>query len=105
MAFAAAERLPLDDVIGILSQGAGASWYFTNRAPYMARGTYPPGFRVTLHAKDLRICREMAASHGLALPLVDDVLAAYGKLMQAGFGDEDISAIYRLQPAGTDAPT
>ena len=44
-------------------------------------------------------------SGGVAWRPGDEVLAAYGKLMQAGFGDEDISAIYRLQPAGTDAPT
>jgi 3-hydroxyisobutyrate dehydrogenase len=103
MAFAASERLPLEQVIEVLGQGAGSSWYFVNRAPYMARGEYPPGFRVVLHAKDLRICRDMAAAHGLPLPIVEEVLAEYAQLERAGYGDEDISAVYRLQPTGGGA--
>ncbi len=103
MAFAKAEELPLERVIEVLRQGAGASWYFEHRAPYMAEGRYPPGFRVALHAKDLRICREMAAARGLELSVIDDVLAAYDRLIQAGSGDEDISAIFRLQQRGRDA--
>jgi 3-hydroxyisobutyrate dehydrogenase len=90
-------------VIDVLSQGAGASWYFTHRAPYMVDGRYPPGFRVALHAKDLRICRDMAAARGLELSVIDDLLAAYEKLMRSGSADEDISAIFRLQQPGRDA--
>jgi 3-hydroxyisobutyrate dehydrogenase len=96
MAFAHAEGLPLERVIDILGKGAGSSWYFVNRAPFMAKESYPAGFRVRLHAKDLRICREMAAQHGAHLPVVESVLQAYAKLVVQGFGDEDISAIYRL---------
>ena len=61
MAFAHAEGLPLDQLIELLGKGAGSSWYFVNRAPFMAHNSYPAGFRVRLHAKDLRICRDMAA--------------------------------------------
>ncbi len=96
MAFARAEGLPLDALIDTLGQGAGSSWYFVHRAPYMARREYPAGFRVRLHAKDLRLCRDMAARRGATLPAVEATLAQYDELMQAGFGDEDISAVYRL---------
>lgn len=99
MAFARAEGLPLDRLIETLGKGAGSSWYFVNRAPFMARGSFPPGFRVRLHAKDLRICREMAAKRGAQLPVVESTLAAYSTLMEDGFGDEDISSIYRLTTA------
>jgi 3-hydroxyisobutyrate dehydrogenase len=54
---------------------------------------------VRLHAKDLRICRDMAAQHGAQLPVVESTLAQYGQLIVQGFGDEDISAIYRLKSA------
>ena len=54
MAFAHAQGLPLDKLIDTLGKGAGSSWYFVHRAPNMARGAYPAGFRVRLHAKDLR---------------------------------------------------
>jgi 3-hydroxyisobutyrate dehydrogenase len=97
MAFARAEGLPLDAVIETLGQGAGSSWYFVHRAPFMARGEFPPGFRIRLHAKDLDICRQMAARHGVQLPVVDATLENYGRLIAAGHGDEDISAIFRLK--------
>ncbi|HXA34980.1 MAG TPA: NAD-binding protein [Steroidobacteraceae bacterium] len=99
MAFAHAEGLPLDRLIELLGKGAGSSWYFVHRAPYMAHNSFPAGFRVRLHAKDLRICREMAAKHGAQLPVVESTLAQYGQLIVQGFGDEDISAIYRLKSA------
>ena len=97
MAFAHAEGLPLNKVIDVLGQGAGSSWYFVNRAPFMAKNNFPAGFRVRLHDKDLRICRDMAALRGAALPVVESTLEQYEKLIAQGFGDEDISAIYRLK--------
>jgi 3-hydroxyisobutyrate dehydrogenase len=99
MAFAKAEGLPLDRVIDTLSKGAGSSWYFVNRAPFMARGSFPAGFRVKLHDKDLRICRDMAARHGVHLPVIETTLAQYARLIEAGHGDEDISSIFRLTDA------
>ncbi len=97
MAFAQAEGLPLERVIEILGQGAGSSWYFAHRAPFMARGAYPAGFRVRLHDKDLRICRDMAARHGAVLPIVETTLADYARLLASGHGEEDISTIFRLK--------
>jgi 3-hydroxyisobutyrate dehydrogenase len=97
MAFAHAEGLPLKRVIDVLGQGAGSSWYFVNRAPFMANNHFPAGFRVRLHDKDLRICRDMAALRGAALPVVESTLEEYEKLIAQGYGDEDISAIYRLK--------
>jgi 3-hydroxyisobutyrate dehydrogenase len=109
MAFAKAEGLPLEALIETLGKGAGSSWYFVNRAPNMVRESYPPGFRVRLHDKDLRICREMAARHGVQLPVVEMTLLHYRKLIEQGHGDEDISTIFRLKDAmfasaGPDAP-
>jgi 3-hydroxyisobutyrate dehydrogenase len=99
MAFARAEGLPLEQVIETLGQGAGSSWYFVHRAPFMARGEFPAGFRVRLHEKDLRICRDMAARHGAHLPVVETTLLHYRSLIEAGHGDEDISTIFRLKAA------
>jgi 3-hydroxyisobutyrate dehydrogenase len=99
MAFAGAHQLPLDRVVSTLGAGAGSSWYFVHRAPNMIRESYPAGFRVKLHAKDLTICRDMAARFGVSLPVVDAMLAEYAELMKLGFGDEDISATHRLKQA------
>jgi len=97
LAFAAAHGLDLGKVIGTLGQGAAANWYLTHRGPNMERGAYPPGFRVRLHQKDLGICHEMARARGAELPVVEATLADYAQLVAAGYGDEDISAIYRLK--------
>jgi 3-hydroxyisobutyrate dehydrogenase len=99
MAFAKAEGLPLDRLIETLGQGAGSSWYFVHRAPNMVRDSYPPGFRVRLHEKDLKICREMAARHGVQLPVIEMTLLHYRRLIEQGHGDEDISTIFRLKEA------
>ena len=99
MAFAGAHQLPLDRVVATLGAGAGSSWYFVHRAPNMIRESYPAGFRVKLHAKDLGICRDMAARFGVSLPVVDSMLAEYAELIDRGFGDEDISATHRLKQA------
>jgi 3-hydroxyisobutyrate dehydrogenase len=97
MAFARAQGLPLPILIDTLGKGAGSSWYFVHRAPNMARGAYPAGFRVRLHAKDLRICHDMAARFGVQLPVVERMLAEYAELVARGYGDEDISATFRLK--------
>jgi 3-hydroxyisobutyrate dehydrogenase len=99
MAFAKAQGLPLEPLVETLGKGAGSSWYFVNRAPFMIRSSYPPGFRVRLHRKDLLICRDMAAKLGGALPVVDEMLAEYAELIERGHGDEDISSVFRLKEA------
>jgi 3-hydroxyisobutyrate dehydrogenase len=109
MAFAKAQGLPLQQLIETLGQGAGSSWYFVNRAPNVVRDAFPPGFRVRLHEKDLRICREMAARFGATLPMVEATLGQYAELIAQGHGDEDISVLFRLKdalfaPAGAGQP-
>jgi 3-hydroxyisobutyrate dehydrogenase len=97
MAFAKANGLPLDKLVETLGKGAGSSWYFVHRAPNMIREAYPPGFRVRLHAKDLGICHDMAATFGVELPVVERMRAQYAQLIAQGHGDEDISTCFRLK--------
>jgi 3-hydroxyisobutyrate dehydrogenase len=95
LAFAGALDLPLDKVIEVVGSGAAGNWFLAHRGPTMTRGNYEPGFRVALHHKDLAICKQMAAQFDVALPLVEMTLIHYRRLMAAGFGDEDISALFR----------
>lgn len=99
MAFAKSQDLPLDKLIETLGKGAGSSWYFVHRAPNIVKNSYPPGFRVRLHEKDLQICRAMAARFGVQLPLVEMTLVHYRRLIEQGHGDEDISTLFRLKDA------
>ena len=95
LAFAAALELPLEKVIDVVGSGAAGNWFLAHRGPTMTRGNYEPGFRVALHHKDLAICKQMAEQFDVALPLVEMTLIHYRRLMEAGCGDEDISALFR----------
>lgn len=99
LAFAQAQGLDLGAVIDALGGGAAQSWFLANRGPNMQRMEFPLGFRVRLHRKDLEICRAMAAERSVQLPLVEMTLLHYARLVEAGHGDEDVSALYRLKRA------
>ena len=95
LAFAQAQGLPLEKVIEVISAGAAGNWFLEHRGPSMTKGTFAPGFKLALHHKDLLICKAMAEQIGNPTTLLDMTLADYEELMQQGFGDEDISALYR----------
>ncbi len=95
LAFGEAQGLPMDKVIDVVGSGAAGNWFLAHRGASMLAGQYAPGFRVALHHKDLAICQAMAAAKGVSLPTVEMTLAHYQQLMEAGFGDEDISALFR----------
>ncbi|MDD5035828.1 MAG: NAD(P)-dependent oxidoreductase [Methylococcaceae bacterium] len=97
LAFGAAQGLELDKVIEVVSAGAAGNWFLDERGPTLIRGTFTPGFKLALHHKDLNICLEMAQKLGMPLPVTRMTLEEYGKLMELGHGDEDISALYRLK--------
>ena len=95
LAFAEALDLPLDRVIDVVGSGAAGNWFLQHRGTSMTQGKFDPGFRVALHHKDLAICKQMAEQFDTALPVVEMTLIHYRRLMEAGFGDEDISALFR----------
>ena len=99
LAFAKALDLPMDKVIEVIGSGAAGNWFLDHRGPTMTQGSYAPGFRIALHHKDLTICKQMAEQFGVALPVIEMTLIHYRRLMQAGYGDEDISALFREKQA------
>jgi 3-hydroxyisobutyrate dehydrogenase len=46
----------------------------------------------------------MAARFGVALPVVERMLGEYAELVARGYGDEDISATFRLKEELFDRP-
>ena len=99
LAFASAYQLPLDKVMDVVGSGAAANWFLEHRGHSMVNKRYEPGFKVSLHHKDLAICKEMSAALGVSLPLVEMTLIHYRRLIEAGFGEEDISALFREKSA------
>jgi 3-hydroxyisobutyrate dehydrogenase len=99
LAFAKAQGLPLNKVIEVILAGAAGNWFLEHRGPSMVKGVFKPGFKLALHHKDLLICKTMAEPLGFPTPLLDKTLDDYAELMQQGFGDEDISALFRIKTA------
>lgn len=97
LAFAKAQKLPMNKVIEVIAGGAAGNWFLEHRGPTMVQGKYKPGFKVSLHQKDLKICQAMATQSDMQLPLVEQTIQDYARLIQEGHGNEDISALYRLK--------
>lgn len=87
--------LEMDQVVQAVGSGAAGSWGLTNRASNMIDNTYPLGFRVRLHRKDLVIALEAARELGAVLPVAAYVEQIETGLIAQGYGDEDVSAIAR----------
>ncbi len=98
LAFAEALQLDMDKLVDALAGGAAGSWFLSRRGPSMIRDQFAAGFKLSLHRKDLEICRRMAeqVSNGDSrLPVLEMTLVHYRRLIEAGHGDEDISALLR----------
>ncbi|MGD1853697.1 MAG: NAD(P)-dependent oxidoreductase [Leptolyngbyaceae cyanobacterium] len=87
--------LDMDKVVQAVGGGAAGSWAFTHRSSNMLDNTYPLGFRMRLHRKDLLIALETARELGLPLPMAAYVEQIESGLIAQGFGDEDMSALAR----------
>jgi 3-hydroxyisobutyrate dehydrogenase len=97
LAVAEAEHLPLAKVIEVIIGGASGNWFLQHRGATMTQNSFSVGFKLALHHKDLKIAQAMAAQVGIATPLTDMTIIDYQQLMADGYGDEDISALYRLK--------
>ena len=99
--------LPMEQVREALLDGAAGSWALRHRAPTMLEGRFPLGFKLALHHKDLRIALEAAAAAGLELPVSEQVAAMERALIDAGHGEEDVSALARwfTPPPSSSVPS
>lgn len=87
--------LEMGKVIQAISGGAASSWVLHNRGINVVNNSYPLGFRVRLHHKDLRIALDTARELGATLPATALVAQIENGLIARGFGDDDVSAIGR----------
>ncbi len=87
--------LPMEQLLHALKSGAAGSWALEHRSANMLTGTFPLGFKLALHHKDLAIALEAAAAASLKLPVTERVAAIERELMASGFGDDDVSALAR----------
>ena len=103
LAFGQAMGLDMDKVIDVVASGAAANWFLDHRGRSMLARQFDPGFKVALHHKDLMICRDMAEkTSGVILPAVEMTLENYASLMDEGYGEEDISSLFRVKKGMLD---
>ncbi len=101
LAFANAMSLDMESVIDVIKSGAAGNWFLQNRGSTLVNNDFEAGFKLELHHKDLKICQDMALGMSdtseVRLPLVEMTLIHYKRLMEAGMGGKDISALYSLK--------
>jgi len=70
--------------------------YFRTKSKLMDEGEYPASFTARLAAKDAHLIEAAAERAGTDLPMVRAVAERYDATVEAGYGEEDMAATYRL---------
>lgn len=101
LALATASGLDGKAVIAAIGQSFAGSPVFNFRAPMMEAGTYRPAPRpARIMWKDLHYIREQSDALGLASPVLKTALDWYGRLIEAGRGEDEGASIYELMAKG-----
>jgi 2-hydroxy-3-oxopropionate reductase len=80
-------------ILDVLSRGLAANRVMELRRASFLNRSYPPGFRVDLHHKDLGIALDSAGQANVPLPLTAGTQQLLRQLRAAGRGGEDHTAI------------
>jgi len=83
-----------DDIVRVISSGAGNSRVFELRAPLMAKGVYKPAtMKNEVWTKDLKIIGAFAKALKVDTPLFGRIAALNQEVLKQGYGDSDTAAI------------
>jgi 3-hydroxyisobutyrate dehydrogenase len=102
-----AETVALSQALGLdpnlvmeaVNGGALDLPYFRMKAKLMMDEEFPPSFALTLAAKDARLVVAAAERSGADVPMARAIAERLSEGAQAGHGDEDMAATYRLSQA------
>ncbi|CAK2657758.1 putative L-threonate dehydrogenase [Vibrio crassostreae] len=103
MALAARANIPLDLMYDVVTNAAGNSWMFENRMKHVVDGDYSPKSMVDIFVKDLNLVSDTAQDLKFPLPLSSAALNMFLSASNAGFGQEDDSAVIKVFQ-GIDLP-
>ena len=103
MALAARANIPLDLMYDVVTNAAGNSWMFENRMKHVVDGDYSPKSMVDIFVKDLNLVADTAQDLKFPLPLSSAALKMFVSARNAGFGQEDDSAVIKVFQ-GIDLP-
>ncbi|MDA3933094.1 MAG: NAD(P)-dependent oxidoreductase [Gammaproteobacteria bacterium] len=90
-------QLPQQALLEVLRNGAAGCWFLDQRGATLLKDDCDRGFKLSLLIKDLGILQQLAQTEGLRLAGIERAMADYSQCLQAGDGDQDISALIRLK--------
>jgi 3-hydroxyisobutyrate dehydrogenase-like beta-hydroxyacid dehydrogenase len=85
----------MQQVIGVISQGAAGSWQLANRGPTMVKDEFDFGFAVDWMRKDLGLVLDEARRQGARLPVTALVDQFYADVQAQGGGRLDTSSLIK----------
>lgn len=96
MALAARAGIPLDTMYEVVTNAAGNSWMFENRMRHVVDGDYTPKSAVDIFVKDLGLVADTAKALHFPLPLASTAFNMFTSASNAGFGQQDDSAVIKI---------
>jgi 3-hydroxyisobutyrate dehydrogenase len=94
--------LQVGQMLEALDGSATDSPYFRAKSKLMDDGEYPVSFTLRLAAKDARLIEQAAERAGIDLPLVRTIAERLAAGVDAGYGEDDMAATYRLSAPDRD---
>lgn len=85
-----------EKIVEVITQSAGNSWMFENRAPHIVAGDYTPHSSVDIWPKDLGIVLDIAKSEKCAAPITAAALQQFIAASGSGLGQEDDAAVAKV---------
>lgn len=95
LAFAEAIGLEKAGTLQVLMGSMAGSRIMETKGSKMVEGDFSTQARLSQHLKDVRLMEQAASAAGLSLPLTGAHRKLLEEVEQAGFGDEDNSALIR----------
>ncbi len=102
MTFGIKQGIPAEKIVEVISQSAGNSWMFENRAPHVVSGDYTPASAVDIWLKDLGIVLDIAKGQGFSAPLTAAALQQFVAASGSGWGREDDAAVAKVYARNAD---
>ena len=96
LTFGISQGIPAQTIVDVITQSAGNSWMFENRAPHVVAGDYTPHSAVDIWLKDLGIVLNIAKGAKVSAPLTAAALQQFVAASGSGLGTEDDAAVVKV---------
>jgi putative dehydrogenase len=96
LTFGMTQGIAPEKIVEVISQCAGTSWMFENRAPHVVTGDYTPHSAIDIWPKDLGIVLDVAREAKFAAPLTAAAMQQFLAASGSGLGSEDDAAVAKV---------